>query len=1217
VLQPRMVTDINDDRRAVSFSPLGLVTATAVMGKEGEQLGDTLDTPGSRLEYDFFAYVNHQHPVFVRSIVREHHVTETDVPLPERDATIESIQYSDGFGRLLQTRTQAEDVLFGDPNFGGSVLPIDQSVSSGDVVGRQRAEGDSLNVVVSGWQVYDNKGRVIEKFEPFFSVGQDYDIPSDAQMGKKVMMFYDPRGQVIRTLNPDGSEQRVIYGIPADLTNLEQFAPTPWEAYTYDANDLAPLSQRPDGTSLTDAAPTPHHFTPSSIVIDALGRTVLAVACNRDKPQNAGDPLPPIQEILTQTSYDIRGNVLAVTDALKRVAFRYTYDLANRPWRTESIDAGLRRIVLNVIGNEIERRDSKGALSLQSYDLLHRPIRLWARDDAEGLITLRQQIEYGDAGNPSQPSSDRAAMQASNLLGQLVRHHDEAGLISVSSIDFKGNVLDKSRRVIADAPILAVFEQASANAWQVTPFQVDWEQQPGQSSTDRDTELLEDVSYQTTASYDALNRIKRMQFPQDVEGKRRELRPEYNRAGGLEQVWLDDALYVERIAYDAKGQRALIAYGNGVMTRYAYDPQTFRLKRLRSEHYSKPSEISYHPTGAPLQDFGYDYDLVGNIMSIQDRTPGSGILNNPQALTTDDPVLKQLLAGGDALNRYFEYDTIYRLLSATGRECDAPPQGPAWEDEPRCTDITRTRAYTERYVYDAMGNILQMNHHSGSNGFTREFTIESMSNRLQRMQIGTDPYDYIFDANGNMLSEATSHHFEWNHADQMKVFRTQTQGAAPSVYAHYLYDSTGQRVKKLVRKQGTQFEITHYIDGIFEHHRWISGAGSAENNHLHLMDDRQRIAIIRVGVPHPDDKAPAVQFHLGDHLASSNLVVDKLGALVNREEFTPYGETSFGSFTKKRYRFTGKERDEESGLNYHGARYYVPGIARWQSCDPVKHDKDKKVSSLVSPYCYVLNNPLLFMDPDGKDVYILVNVNGREIDYAAIATRKAEIEQIIRREQRWGKDAIYVINAFDLGTLKSQVDADVYEAKQKGYGKTVEFSEWGHGGSDGPRGEFVVTSVDDRLGEGKKENRQLKFSSWANIDFNFDPKHSLAVFYGCKELDFAERFLKAQPSLQFAGGYDESSYPSKKSDTADWHTLAVLDEMVDAKMKYDREHGHPWKVYFVGQSFLNRKSPVGDSTTSLKIIDRSGHQRKVEPNADVDLINRGWLDRDTREADRP
>ena len=76
--------------------------------------------------------------------------------------------------------------------------------------------GAPLNVIVSGSQVYDNKGRVVEKYEPFFAVGLDYAPPSDAQFGQKATMFYDSRGQVIRTLNPDGSEQRVIYGIPAE-----------------------------------------------------------------------------------------------------------------------------------------------------------------------------------------------------------------------------------------------------------------------------------------------------------------------------------------------------------------------------------------------------------------------------------------------------------------------------------------------------------------------------------------------------------------------------------------------------------------------------------------------------------------------------------------------------------------------------------------------------------------------------------------------------------------------------------------------------------------------------------------------------------------------------------------------------------------------------------------------------------------------------------------
>ena len=525
----------------------------------------------------------------------------------------------------------------------------------------------------------------------------------------------------------------------------------------------------------------------------------------------------------------------------------------------------------------------------------------------------------------TRPTSERAAMRAKNLLGQLIRHHDESGLTTVAAVDFKGNVLDKSRRVIADAPILAVFGQAPANGWNVTPFLVDWEPKSQQTLADREGELLETTAYRTTTSYDALNRIKRTQFPQDVKGQRRELRPIYNNAGGLEKVFLDDTLYVERIAYDAKGQRALIAYGNGVITRYAYDPHTFRLKRLRSERYTKPNELTYHPSGEALQDFGYDYDLAGNILAVRDRAPGSGILNTP--------------LGTDALDRTFIYDPIYRLLSATGRECDRPPEGEPWDDQPRCTDLTKARAYTETYRYDSMGNILRLEHRSGTSGFTREFTLEtvnghSVNNRLRHMQIGQAGYDYAFDANGNMRSEATSRHFEWNHSDQMKVFRTQTEGAEPSVHAHYLYDAAGQRVKKLVRKQGGKVEVTHYIDGVFEHHRWGGQPQAGANNHVHVMDDKQRIALVRLGPEHPEDRGPAVQFHLGDHLGSSNVVVDANGTLTNREEFTPYGETSFGSFARKRYRFTGMERDEESGLSYHGVRYYSAWLGRWTSSDP-------------------------------------------------------------------------------------------------------------------------------------------------------------------------------------------------------------------------------------------------------------------------------------------
>jgi RHS repeat-associated protein len=124
------------------------------------------------------------------------------------------------------------------------------------------------------------------------------------------------------------------------------------------------------------------------------------------------------------------------------------------------------------------------------------------------------------------------------------------------------------------------------------------------------------------------------------------------------------------------------------------------------------------------------------------------------------------------------------------------------------------------------------------------------------------------------------------------------------------------------------------------------------------MDNQSRIALVRVGQPFGNDTTPTVKYHLSDHLGSSNAVLDALGTLVNREEFTPYGETSFGSFTRKSYRFAGKHKDEESGLYYVSFRYYSSWLGRWTSCDP---------AGGVNLYQYVSGNPVKLVDKFGLD----------------------------------------------------------------------------------------------------------------------------------------------------------------------------------------------------------------------------------------------------------
>ena len=212
-----------------------------------------------------------------------------------------------------------------------------------------------------------------------------------------------------------------------------------------------------------------------------------------------------------------------------------------------------------------------------------------------------------------------------------------------------------------------------------------------------------------------------------------------------------------------------------------------------------------------------------------------------------------------------------------------------------------------------------------------------------------------------LVRENMSRHFVWNHNDRLVSFYVAPSDGPISQQAIYLYDAGGERVKKFVRNQAGEIETTVVIAGLLEHHRQFSNNSATEKNTLHVVDDQSRIATLRVGPAFAGDATPVLKYYLGDHLGSSHVVIGGDGAWINREEYRPFGEASFGGFARKRYRFTGKERDGESGLCYHGARYYAPWLARWTSADPAG------MIDGVNLYAYVRNNPMIFVDPSGTE----------------------------------------------------------------------------------------------------------------------------------------------------------------------------------------------------------------------------------------------------------
>ncbi len=126
-----------------------------------------------------------------------------------------------------------------------------------------------------------------------------------------------------------------------------------------------------------------------------------------------------------------------------------------------------------------------------------------------------------------------------------------------------------------------------------------------------------------------------------------------------------------------------------------------------------------------------------------------------------------------------------------------------------------------------------------------------------------------------------------------------------------------------------------------------------------------------------------------DTLGSVRAVTDAGGNLIARHDFLPFGEEiaasalrtaalGYGAADDVRQRFTGKERDAESGLDYFGARYYGSTMGRFMSPDPIKLTDERLLNpaNTLNLYSYAANNPLKFVDPDGQDVTYFYDQGG-------------------------------------------------------------------------------------------------------------------------------------------------------------------------------------------------------------------------------------------------
>lgn len=915
VLGPVLITDPNKNRSAVEIDALGMVVKSAVMGKAGSGDGDTLGDPTVRMEYELFNWMNNKKPNFVRTFAREQHGAAN----PRWQ---ESYAYSNGSGGVALVKTQAHP---------GKAFKVNPDGTKTEVDADPRWVGNGRTILT-------NKGNPVKQYEPYFSITHEYeDEKVLREIGATPILYYDAVGRNIRTLFPNGTFARVEFDS--------------WMQKVFDANDTVKESQWYTDRGSPDPATQPeplndperraawlaakHADTPGKIHFDSLGRPFYAVS-----DYGGG------KKATVRSKSDLTGRFSRMFDQHQReVASGFT-GMAGHPIFGESAEKGRRWIFQNVLGALVHTWDEHGREFHVEYDDLHRPLSTFAQEAGQAKI-LFNYVVYGDR----HPNAEQL-----NLLGTAYQVFDQAGMVRVPELDFKGNPKRVERVLARD------YDK-----------QLDWtalDRQPDLTAIQTTADAVLEIGEVFTASsqYDALNRPTQVTLPDNTV-----IVPTYNEANFLASLkaqirgqgnFID---FLKDQDYDAKGQRQFAHYGNEVFTRYFYDPNTFRLTNLLTYKSGEDPNIN------SLQDLHYAYDPVGNITQIRDDAQQTHYFSNavvkPESL--------------------YEYDAIYQLIRATGREhaglgndairthtdLDFVPQ------LPHANNASAVRTYTEEYEYDLLGNIKKLRHHWTGNGWTRRYRYAyeddptDRTNRLRATSLPGDPdagpysatYDY--DTYGNMTRMPHLATMDWNFRDQL--WHVDLGGGGT---AYYVYGLGGQRLRKVIERNGnTKLEWIYFGPVvIFRRRRRDTNELRLERWTVHISDNTGHIAQVDTKTRDDDNSDPAnplntplIRYQYANHLGSAVLETDENGNPISYEEYHPYGTTSYRSaksgfdLSLKQYRFSGKERDDETGLYYFGARYYAAWLGRWTSGDPAGF-----VDGL-NLYLFARNNPANFVDKVG------------------------------------------------------------------------------------------------------------------------------------------------------------------------------------------------------------------------------------------------------------
>jgi len=402
--------------------------------------------------------------------------------------------------------------------------------------------------------------------------------------------------------------------------------------------------------------------------------------------------------------------------------------------------------------------------------------------------------------------------------------------------------------------------------------------------------------------------------------------------------------YATAAAYAPTGALSSLTNGASLVSTFYFNNRVQPCRISVKNTGTAPASCTDAATGNVL-DFSYCFN---SNMSDADRAAhncaASATLNNGNVAQI---VNKQTTTR----TQNFKYDSLNRIQSAytestTGQYC--------WD---------------ELFGYDPWSNLLTIGRISGYSCSNEELLNTSATTKNQ---VSGDTYD----AAGNLIIIPAIASYTFDAENHL----TSTAGVT------YTYDGDGKRVQK---SNGKLYWYGMGSDPLDETD--LTGSTSNSGFKEYIFFGGKRIA--------SRDYLNNVNYYFADHLGTARIVANSSGTPVDDSDFYPFGgERVYLNSSPQNYKFTGKERDSESGLDNFTARYFGSSLGRFMTPDWSAKPQGVPYAVLDDPqslnlYAYVRNNPLNRTDPSGH--YICT---GSKAQCQAVADGLAQARAALKSE---------------------------------------------------------------------------------------------------------------------------------------------------------------------------------------------------------------------------